>query len=187
MSTKAGKTRTRLVTRKDLARRLDCHEQTISKWIDAGLPVEKRGRGGRASLYDVAKARAWKDAHEAAQAEAPDLMVSRARKELAQAIEAEQRVAIRAKTLVHVDEVERAWSAHVAGVRARLLSIPTALSDRLARAAAIDGVAGIEKILQETMYQVLTELVSGAPAVKRRAGRSTKKRTTRRPTRRRRS
>jgi phage terminase Nu1 subunit (DNA packaging protein) len=149
------------ITSRELARRLGRDARTLRKWIAEGAPVLKHGRGGEPSEFDEADFRAWLDVRERDRAtRTSDLMVSRSRKELAQALEAEQRVAIRAKTLVHVEEVERAWSAHVAGVRARLLSIPTALPDRLVRAATIDGAAGVEKILQETMYQVLTELAA---------------------------
>jgi len=152
----------------ELARRLGRDARTLRKWIAEGAPVLKRGRGGEPSEFDEAAFRDWLDVRERDRASrSSDLMVSRSRKELAQALEAEQRVAIRAKTLVHVEEVERAWSAHVAGVRARLLSIPTALPDRLVSAAAIDGAAGVEKILLETMYQVLTELATGKPKARR--------------------
>jgi hypothetical protein len=44
-----------------------------------------------------------------AQQNAPDFMASRSRKELAQALEAEQRVAMRAGRLIAVEDVDRTW------------------------------------------------------------------------------
>jgi len=155
----------RLVTRLELAKRLQCNPQTIVKWVEEGLPVERRGKGGRASKYDMAKARAWVQAREdAARQQGPDFAVSRARKELAQAIEAEQRVAMRAGKLIAIEDVDRIWSAQVAAVRSRLLSLPTALSDRLHRAAALDGVVGVERMLLDAVHGALRELSSGARA-----------------------
>jgi hypothetical protein len=111
----------------------------------------------------------------AAQTQAPTFMISRSRKELAQALEAEQRVALRSGTLLAAADVDRTWSAEVAAVRARLLAIPTAWSDRLHRAGALGGAAGIEALLVEAIYQVLRELAGGASP--------TTPRTRRRPTR----
>lgn len=155
-----------LVTRRELARRLKRDARTISKWQDEGLPVATRGRGGRPSLYDEATVRAWLLARDEAVQQAPDLMVSRARKELAQAVEAEQRVAIRAHQLIAIEEVDRIWSAQVAAIRARLLAWPTALADRLHRVATLEGAAGVERVLQEIVYEALRELATTAAAVK---------------------
>jgi len=166
----------KLVTRLQLAKHLKHLPRTISKWQEEGLPVARRGRGGRPSLYDEPAVRAWVEAREAAaQTQAPTFMISRSRKELAQALEAEQRVALRSGTLLAAADVDRTWSAEVAAVRARLLAIPTAWSDRLHRAGALGGAAGIEALLVEAIYQVLRELAGGASP--------TTPRTRRRPTR----
>lgn len=164
-----------LVTRRELARRLDCDARTISKWQDEGLPVATRGRGGRPSLYDEATVRAWLLARDEAVQHAPDLMVSRARKELAQAIEAEQRVAIKAHQLIAIDEVDRIWSAQVTAIRARLLAWPTAHADRLHRVAALEGAAGVERALQEIVYDALRELAAAPASVKTRSKRKPSK------------
>jgi len=166
-----------LVTRRELAKRLGCNARTIAKWIEEGLPVAKRGRGGRPSKYDEAAVRAWIEVREeAARSNAPDLMASRARKELAQAVEAEQRVAIRAGKLIPIEEVDRIWSGQVAAVRARLLAWPTALADRLHRVAALEGAAGVERVLQEIVYDALRELAAGVkpPRPRRKRKPSTK-------------
>lgn len=167
-----------LLTRRQLADRLGKHPMTVTKWEQDGLPVAVRGRRGRPSLYDPTAVSAWCQARdEAAKQQAPDLLVARARKELAQAIEAEQRVAIRAGKLIAIEDVDRIWSAQVAAVRAQLLAIPTALADRLHRVAALEGVVGIETVLVDAMHAALRELADGgarpSPPRRRRAKTST--------------
>lgn len=171
-----------LLTRNDLAYRLGVHPRTVTKWTEEGLPVAERGRGRRPSKYEEASARRWVDAREKAvdgNGKSPNLVAARARKELAQALEAEQRVALRAGKLIPVEEVDRIWSAQIAAVRSRLLALPMALADRVCRVAATEGAAGAETALRDAMYQALTEL-AGAPAVKARRKRKPAK-TRRKP------
>lgn len=134
---------------------------TVTKWERAGLPIARRGRRGKPSRYREVAVRAWlQQREEAAQSveTGVDLAHARARKELAQAIEAEQRVALRAKVLIPIEEVDRIWSGQIAAVRARLLAWPAALADRLHRVAATEGAPGIERLLQEAVYDTLREL-----------------------------
>jgi phage terminase Nu1 subunit (DNA packaging protein) len=182
-----------LLTRLEVAYRLGVNPQTVTKWIEEGLPVAERGRGRRPSRYEEASVRRWVAAREKAiegqrpggrapggDGDAPNLIASRARKELAQAIEAEQRVALRAGKLIPVEEVDKLWSGQVAAIRARLLSWPTALSDRLHRVAVIEGPPGVERVLFEATHDALRELSGGErpPAQRRRTRRHTKKRKT---------
>lgn len=165
-----------LLTRLEVAYRLGVNPQTVTKWIEEGLPVAERGKGRRPSRYEESSVRRWVAAREKAiegqrpggrapggDGDAPNLIASRARKELAQAIEAEQRVALRAGKLIPVEEVDKLWSGQVAAVRARLLSWPTALSDRLHRVAVTEGPAGVERVLFELTHDALRELAGGTP------------------------
>ena len=162
-----------LVTRRSLAVALGVHPQTVTKWEREGLPIAERGRKGRPSLYCESDVRAWLAQREAAakDLESLDLVAERARKEHWQAQLAEQQFQVRAGRLIPVDDVERTWSHQVAAVRAKFLAMPTALSDRLHRAATLEGVAAVEATLQAAIYDALREL-SGAeptpPAKKRR-------------------
>lgn len=165
-----------LLTRLEVAYRLGVNPQTVTKWIEEGLPVAERGKGRRPSRYEEASVRRWVAAREkaiegqrpggrapGADGDALNLIASRARKELAQAIEAEQRVALRAGKLIPVEEVDRLWSGQVAAMRARLLTWQTALSDRVHRVAITAGPAGVERVLLDATYDVLRELAGGAP------------------------
>lgn len=180
-----------LLTRLEVAYRLGVNPQTVTKWIEEGLPVAERGKGRRPSRYDESSVRRWVAAREKAvegqrpsgrppsgDGDAPNLIASRARKELAQAIEAEQRVALRAGKLIPIEDVDKLWSGQVAAVRARLLSWPTALSDRIHRVAVIEGPAGVERVLLEATHDLLRELAGGAipAAPTRRTRRRAKKR-----------
>jgi hypothetical protein len=107
----------------------------------------------------MADVEAWMAARDQAPAStATDFTAARIRKELAQAAEAEQRVAQRAGKLIAVEDVEKTWAGMVAAARARLLALPIALADRVCRVAVTEGVAAVEAILQAAVYDVLREL-----------------------------
>jgi len=171
------------VTGAELARHLDVDGRTIRKWkTEPGFPVAVRGVGTTASRYDETAVRVWRaDRDQRKQAAAAGLTVARSRKELAQAREAEQRVAQRAATVIPADEARRIWSNEVARVRRILRRLPAALAGRLVRVGATDGVVGIERVLQEEVRRVLTELSTGET---RKPQRSRKASRTRRTTRR---
>ena len=170
----------KVVTRRELAHRLGVVMQTITKWEQAGMPVVEPGRKGKPSLYSVVAVRAWLTAREKAvkQGKTVDLVKERARKERAQAILAEQTVAIRARELVPLDEVEKAWAAEVSAVRAKLLSWPGTLSGRLHREATVNGLRGLERALESAVDELLLELSS--PATKHRPPRKKTAKKTRR-------
>ena len=148
------------MTRKQLAVDLGCDVRTTFKWEDEGMPVAQRGAGRRGSLYDLAACRRWVAARNAAAAQRPgatELATERARKERAQAIESEQRVALRAGQLLNRDDVEKAWASEVTAVRTKLLGLPAALADQLQRVAVTDGAPGVESVLDEAIRGVLRE------------------------------
>src|SRR5262245_36353090 len=150
-----------LLTRRQLAVALGVRIPTVRKWDDDGCPVAERGGPGVSHRYEIGAVKAWRAARQEANGATPthvSLTVERARKERAQAIEAEQRTAIRAKQLVPVDDVVRAQAAEVARVRTKLLALPLVLSDRLHRAAMLRGVAGVEGELRAAVDDVLREL-----------------------------
>lgn len=161
------------------------HMQTITKWEREGLPIAQRGRKGKPSLYSVTDVKAWITAREE-QANGPagplDPVQERAKKERWQALLAEQTFKARERELLPRLEVEKIWGAEVTAVRARLLVIPTSLSDRLHRAATTDGVAGVERVLHDAIRETLRELANPTRdqvVVKKPAPRRRKKKPTR--------
>jgi len=148
------------VTRPELADALDVHPMTVTKWERDGMPIEIRGRRGVSTKYREASVRAWLKKREqaAAAGQLVDLAAERARKERAQAMESEQRFALRARKLLPADEVDLVWSGEATAVRNRLLAIPATQADRLHRAAILDGVAGVERALEKMVRDILTEL-----------------------------
>jgi len=156
-----------LVTRRELAALPDLpgqvgpvHMQTITKWEREGLPVAKRGRKGKPSLYKEADVRTWLQARDEA-AKGPetlDLVMARCRKEHWQAMLAEQTHQVRAGKLLPADEVAKVWGLEVAAVRARLLALPQTLASRVHRAGALDGEPGVERVLHDAVREVLREL-----------------------------
>jgi phage terminase Nu1 subunit (DNA packaging protein) len=159
--------RARLSTRRDVAQALGVHMDSISKWERQGLPIVKRGGRGRPSKYDLEAVRAWLAARDQAARKAADgpldPVQERAARDHWQAELAEQTHQIRQKTLLPADEVSRAWAAEIAGVRAKLLALPTTFADRIHRAATLHGLAGVEKTLQAAVYDVLRQLAGATP------------------------
>lgn len=149
-----------LLTRRQLAKALDVHMMTVTKWERDGLPVAERGRKGKPSKYSEIKARTWLAARDtAAKASgATDVARERARKERAQAVLAEQLAASRGRVLLPADEVEKAVAARVAAARTLALSWKSALVPTLARAFTLDGEAGMETVFDDAVRRFLYEL-----------------------------
>ena len=156
-----------LLTRRALAERLGVHMQTVTKWERDGLPTAKRGAKGRPSLYDETEVRAWRQAREEAAKSSGivDVAQERARKERAQAILAEQTYAIRSREFLPKHEIERAWAAETTAIRTHLLAWSTTLADRVYRAATLEGLGGVERVLHDATREVLRELAAGAHGV----------------------
>jgi phage terminase Nu1 subunit (DNA packaging protein) len=136
------------------------HMMTVTKWERSGMPVAERGRKGKPSRYSEVDVRAWLQAREAAVTAGTviDVINARARKELAQARLAEQKHETLSRVLLPRAEVERVWAMEVAAVRQKLLSLPTTVADRILRAATLDGLAGVERVLDEVVKDTLREL-----------------------------
>lgn len=177
----------KLLTRSELAKRLDVHAQTITKWTADGCPVARPGRAGVPHRYRESEVRAWRQAREEAAETGGviDLTRARAEKEHWQAKLAEQKLKTLEGELLPLEDVQKAWAAEVTAVRARLLAWSTTLADRVHRAAVIDGIEGVELVISEAVRELLTELSKPErdekPQRKRRAKRRRKaKKTTRR-------
>ena len=146
------------LTGEEIAEILSVTPATIRSWVRRGCPVAERGQRGnkkRPSRYDEKAVREW---IEKTKRKKFDLEQARARKDQAQAIFAEQTVAIRAGDLVPRVQVERAWAAEVSAVRAKLLAWPSTISDRLYRESAVKGVKGVERVIKEAVEGLLREL-----------------------------
>jgi phage terminase Nu1 subunit (DNA packaging protein) len=153
-----------MLTRRDLAKALGVHMQTVTKWEQDGMPVARKGARGKPSRYDRGAVEAWLQARDDARqtSDVASLQMERSRRERAQALLALQTYQMRAKELLPRAEVDRVWSQHISAVRAKLLSLPVVIADRVHHAAKMDGVASVERILNEAVRDVLREL-AGTP------------------------
>lgn len=134
---------------------------TVTKWEARGMPVLQRGRRGKPSYYNLEACERWKaDAERQAQSSqgSVDVAQERARRERAQAVLAEQTFQMRSSELLPRVEVERVWEAEVIAVRTKLLAIPPTFAERVYQAAVSDGIGGVERILAESVNDVLREL-----------------------------
>ena len=148
-----------LVPRRQLAARLAVHMQTITKWEREGMPIAERGRKGRPSLYREIEVRAWHKAREKAAQHGGrlDMIQERARKEKWQGLLAEQQYLLREQELLPREEIEKVWAAEVSAVRAALLSWSTTLADKVHRVSTLEGLPGVERVLQDAVRDVLRE------------------------------
>lgn len=136
-----------LMTRKDLAEAFSCDVRTIARWQDEGMPVAERGRGGHASKYSLPAVIAWK----AGQADGlAGSMSSRHRKELAQALEAEQRIAIKSKELVSAADIEQLIAGEYARCRTKLLGLSRKLKAEMPHLTITD-VGKIDAGIREAL------------------------------------
>lgn len=146
------------VTRKELAELVGVHERTLYKYEGEGMPVALKQGPGKPTLYDPVAVKAWLVSREhESQGGTVDLARERARKERALAQLAEQKLAVQAGELVRADEVEAAWSGHVAAIRTKILNVPAIYAARVHRATA-SSVGAVEAVLSEAMRDVLHEL-----------------------------
>lgn len=154
----------KLLTRLQLAKELNYNPRTIQKFEEEGLRVAVRGRGGRPSQYDKAEVQKWiaarnKKAEKAAAGNGKlNLFEERAEKERWQGLLSQQTYLTRQRELLPRIEVEKAWAAEVTGVRTKLLAWATTLADRVHRVSTLEGLAGVERVLQDAVRDVLVEL-----------------------------
>lgn len=163
----ATPTQAKTLTRLELAKVLDIGPQRLAKYVEDGMPVAERGRGGRASRYDPAAVRAWLEERGkvgtgeqkvgTASAVAAVAM-ARARKEQAQAALAEQLQAVRAREFLPRAEVKRAWEGIVTAVRTKLLAAPETHADRLLRAVELGGRPALVQAFMEVNREICREL-----------------------------
>lgn len=86
---------------------------------------------------------------------------ARARRDLAAAKQIELRTAVAAGKLLDAEEVDTAWAAEVAAVRAHLLSWAVALAPKLFRTATLEDEAAVGRALEAGVREALTELGQG--------------------------
>lgn len=132
-----------------------------------GLPVADRGGPGRPSYYREEDVRLWLKVRAEAASKKPELLnalQSRARREEAQGRLAEQTFQMRSKELLPRIEVERVWEAEIVAVRTKLLAIPPTFAERVYQAAVSEGINGVERVLGESVNDVLLELMAGDEA-----------------------
>ena len=138
----------RYVSLKELASFLDRDRNTVSKWLDAGLPfVEKADRDlGKAWVFDTAEVVRWLEKR-AADTTAEKLGSSsldgrtseeeaKRRRAVAAAIITELEAAEAVRTVVRVSHIVEKIASDYAEIRSRLMSLPDAIAGRVEASVA---------------------------------------------------
>ena len=154
------------VSRLQLAALLGTHEDRVTKYTARGMPVVRKGGTGEASVYDAVACLAWWRAQQdVTPAGGANLVGARASLARVQTERGELELRKRRGDVLERADVEREWIGIVVAARARLLALPSAVADRLVTAAAADGVAGVQRLLQAELTSALEELSrTGQPA-----------------------
>ncbi len=152
--------------RVELAQALGIHPRTLDKFIEEGMPVRVRGRGGRPSEYEEAEARAWLAVRNDVTPEddAPD--GRRAQREGWRVALLEQTFKARQRKLIPAEERDAAWAGETARIAAIVESWRTSLAPDALSVALKDGPGGVERLLAAKVDEVLREL-AGLPMEER--------------------
>lgn len=155
------------VDRRQLAKVLGVSLRQITELEAAGIVVpSSRGRGGRPSVYALEAVVPRYVQHLTSAPSAGAEREARRRRDEAQARLLEQTHCARERELLPRHEVDKLWSAEVAAVRAHLLAWTDGITDQVHRASALEGVAGVQRVIEKEIRIVLTELSTGAHAQK---------------------
>lgn len=164
-STRAAAVPFPFVTRPQLAKVFSKDPRTIAKWLEEGLPVARRGRGGRPSLYSLPHCIKWMLARELEGRETSTEHLSatdeRALLDRRRREELELKLQVRRGELVEVSAVRAEYADLAVAVKARLRAIPDAIADQIA-AAASAGPASAKALLLARIDDALRELARGA-------------------------
>jgi phage terminase Nu1 subunit (DNA packaging protein) len=122
--------RAKLVSRAELATLLEVHLRTVGTWVDEGMPVKQRRKGGKGNLYDPEACRAWREEHHPTTSESYNLPAEKARHERAQAVKTELQIAVQRGELVPREQAVREGQGFAGAVMARLLGLHRQLVQR---------------------------------------------------------
>lgn len=151
----------RKVTKPELAEILGITTQAVDQMMRRGCPMVRHGgRGHGGTLFDTAAVIAWREERAATMAKGPvvDLEEAKVRKAVADAEDAELKVAERRGELVSIDDVADLVEREYASVRSRLESIPDKVAPRWGQAKS---VSEARLLLRGEIREAENELSSG--------------------------
>jgi P27 family predicted phage terminase small subunit len=155
------------ITRRDLAKRLKVHMQTVTKWEREGLPIAWRGRKGKPSRYDETAVRAWVDAREAAggasNSSFAKFQEAGARQRNAQAELAELQLSVRRGRLVDAEAMRTRMADVFLRCRTKLLAVPAKAKTLLPHLTHAD-VLTLDALVRESLEDLATPEPKGAAA-----------------------
>jgi len=149
----------------DVMRFFEISRQTVSNYVDQGMPMLGRGR------FDAIVVRRWLDAKKEAEhkkvLEELDATKAEARYRNAKAETAELDLAVKRGTLVAVERVVSMWESHISAAKTKLMAIPARMA-ALVMAAPREKHA-IQALLEKEQREALNELAGISRSHDRRA------------------
>lgn len=149
----------------DVMRFFEISRQTVSNYVDQGLPMLGRGR------FDAIAVRRWLDAKKEAEhkkiLEGLDATKAEARFRNVKAETAEMDLAVKRGTLVPVERVMSMWETHIGSAKTKLMAIPARMA--VVVMAAPRERHAIQALLEKEQREALNELAGNSRSQDRRA------------------
>lgn len=146
------------MTKAELATALGVSVQTVTAWLQRGLPtVSRPGTSGRAYSFRLSDVVAWRVAQEAARHDTgaeTDLEEAKRRKAVAEAELAEMQAAQQAGRLLAREDVDAAVIGAFARVRARLLAIPQSVAPLVVGADLPEASEAIRRAIYGSLQEL---------------------------------
>lgn len=154
------------LNRTGIAQVLGVSMNTVSDWVERGMPVVQRGSRGVPWTFDAAACVRWQLDYELANAkgeESKDVTLDDAirRSTIADAILKELKVAEQRRSVVKIEDVARIWEGRIIAARETFLGI----SQRIAPLIVGESdQARIEEQIDLEVRRALEELAEGRPS-----------------------
>lgn len=154
-----------LVSRIQIADVFAVNPRTIDKFTDEGMPVSERGKGGKASTYDVKACVQWYVTRERAalvgDGEGLSPQHQRALLDRKRTEDLDLRLRVRRGELVSVEEAAQDFHEFSSTIRARFRRVPDAVADRVV-VASVNGPHAVKSLLLMEIDEALRELSNKA-------------------------
>lgn len=147
---------TNLLNKQEITEALDISISSLNNYIQAGMPVSRRGKQGKPSLYNLSDCQQW-IAEKIKQLDNEDMSAARLRKLQAEASLSELELQRERGLLVEIEVVAQEVAETLSTIKTRLLALPSKVSGIV---LGVPTQREINDILDREMREVLIELSS---------------------------
>lgn len=150
---------------KEIAQCFGVSVNTISRWVEKGMPVVQKGTNGEKYSFDLQTCRQWhkenflKNSNQESTGDVPPVSVSRARYEHSRALLAELDLQEREGTLVNVKAIQNQLFIKIRTIRDMILNIaPRVSSIVAAELGSPESAYKVSKVMEKEIHTILEEM-----------------------------